>query len=99
MYVHGYCASKLRAFTSPHVHYEVEKWKLLVWIHEVRDAMLYKVECDSEECVKQTEEGKVNAKSLHFMFLYLHLLTYFLSFLLSTCCLQLCLFFCLSLGV
>lgn len=50
MYVHGYRARKLRAFTSPHVHYELEKWNLLVWVHGVRNAMLYKVEC---ECVKQ----------------------------------------------
>lgn len=47
MYVNGYRAKKLRAFTSPH---ELEKWNLLVWIHEVKNAMLYKVEC---ECVKQ----------------------------------------------
>lgn len=53
MYVHGYRANKLGAFTSPHVHYELEKLNLLVWIHEVRNAMLYKVEHDSEECVKQ----------------------------------------------
>lgn len=41
MCVHGYRASKLRAFTSPHVHHELEKWNLLVWIHEVKNAMLY----------------------------------------------------------